>query len=594
MFFFCLTSFHRCLGLKSPFIEFKPNVETLSNLSISLNTSDQHVGFANSMMSSNSFSYPLDAAGNHTVQKHYLDLVKKHHKWTIPTTENTIVLNAMNNKKEVTMIDAKEFLADAKRAIEQIDQKFIVPLNLPLALKSASNIMSTTTKTTTTTTATTTTTRKPPVLPDQSPNIDDLKRHILMLQNLTKNDENFQSKFVVFPSLRRNTDAPPSPATITMATTTTTKSTTEFVTSTTEKMPDTTTRRRTVSLNMPKQPNWTPTIKEETQPAEKITIVPQVFLQNDQTPMSDDNFQRSEHNNDDVSNYQGLNSNNNNNRNAHDGYDRRQLNNNNNKKLIDKMSVTDSRPTLLSSLPLSTSSDKRESSLNNGKNNGKSPKSNANHKRNDEMQLLRRQMRKKCKQAPLEQKHNCTKAFQISFNLTSATAAAAMRINKNFNSNNGENQSNVKNGANGAKMKSNYIPYRSKQPLQSINLNKMPISNNTNRMNGDDEDEEALKQSILQRTIRSHRRQKQQRRNTQMNSMSRRHSPYSIDASITTVNETVGADIAAAVYKEKIDLNPDFCYKVGGLSYGQQKLCATNTQIMPAISRGARAAIQVI
>jgi hypothetical protein len=48
-----------------------------------------------------------------------------------------------------------------------------------------------------------------------STNIDDLKRHILLLQNLTKSDNNFQSKFVVFPSLQKN-------RTTTTSTTTTT------------------------------------------------------------------------------------------------------------------------------------------------------------------------------------------------------------------------------------------------------------------------------------------------------------------------------------------------------------------------------------
>lgn len=48
------------------------------------------------------------------------------------------------------------------------------------------------------------------------------------------------------------------------------------------------------------------------------------------------------------------------------------------------------------------------------------------------------------------------------------------------------------------------------------------------------------------------------------------------------------------VTNEKIDLNPKHCYEVSGMSKGQQKLCDQFTSIMPAISRGARAAIQVI
>ncbi|XP_034650138.1 protein Wnt-5 isoform X2 [Drosophila subobscura] len=45
-------------------------------------------------------------------------------------------------------------------------------------------------------------------------------------------------------------------------------------------------------------------------------------------------------------------------------------------------------------------------------------------------------------------------------------------------------------------------------------------------------------------------------------------------------------------YSEKVDLNPNNCYKINGLSYGQRKQCVKHTSVMPAISRGARAAIQ--
>lgn len=55
-------------------------------------------------------------------------------------------------------------------------------------------------------------------------------------------------------------------------------------------------------------------------------------------------------------------------------------------------------------------------------------------------------------------------------------------------------------------------------------------------------------------------------------------------------NETVAAVDSKPMV---VDLNPDLCYQVGGLSNGQKKLCVQSTDIMPAISRGARAAIQV-
>lgn len=544
-------------------------MEILSNLSISLNATDPNSGgFGNSMMSGNSFSYALEAAGNHSVQKQYLDMVKKQQKWMIPSTENPIVMAAMNNKKEVTLIETKDQM-DGRRSIDHIDRKYIIPLALKVATPIA---------TTSTTTTTTTSTRKPPILPDTSPNIDDLKRHILMLQNLTKNDENFQSKFVVFPNLQRPTDLPsptlssttPSAAsqytTIQQSTQTPMPSTTERITttrSTTKRAVIAITTKRRSSLNVPKQQSMSS--KEEPQKAEKITIVPQVFLQNDQTPMNDDSFERPPFDDDEINHHQ-----------------KQSLNS------PPKFSaVNDPKPAFLSS----STKQHRAQYTGGAWREQKQPKKNTNANRNKEKQL-RREMRKKCKEAPMDQKQNCTKAFQISFNLTSAAAAAAIRNTKTKTN---ENQSIGEIRSNGSRPKANYVPpHRSVQPP----YNSMASTNRAADFGGTDtgrqEDEEALKQSILQRTIRSHRRHQRRNASTVINSMARRDHPYSIGTPITTINETVSADVAAASYKEKIDLNPDLCYKISGLSYGQQKLCASNTQIMPAISRGARAAIQVI
>lgn len=671
-------SFFRCLGLKSPFIEFKAHVEVLSNLSISLNSSDPNGSvsnggsFGNSMMAGNSFSYPLESAGNHSIQKQYMELVKKQQKWMIPSTENPIVMAAMNNKKEVTLIETKD-QADGRRSIDHIDRKYIIPL----ALKVASPVHGgTATMTTTGTAATSTSTRKPPILPDTSPNIDDLKRHILMLQNLTKNDENFQSKFVVFPSLQRSIDGAtslPSPSatmktstgstilvngdfahtilppkssdtapltTTTVRSPTTTDASAAATSTTTARSSTTTTKRTTIptkrraSLNVPKQiwPINTNARDDELiqKSAEKITIVPQVFLQNDQTPMNDDSFERppppplfDDDDND-----------------ANGNYHRRPVSANQ----PQKFSINDPKPTFLSS-SMKRSQYASASNVPATKQQQQHKKiSNAN--RNKDKQL-RREMRKKCKEAPADQKQNCTKAFQISFNLTSAAAAAAIRSTKHNASNNNNNRNNNNSNnqpfhsqqqqqqyhrqsmgdsetrSNSARSKMNYIPpnrsISSKQPLlHSVNTNKRPINNfNAGRMTNDDDDtnddgnndgdddDDALKQSILQRTIRSHRRHQRRNASVVINSMSRRDHPYSIGTPIMAmaINETVSdvtgaaagaaASSVAAPYKERIDLNPDLCYKITGLSYGQQKLCAANTQIMPAISRGARAAIQV-
>lgn len=251
------------MGLNSPFVEFKTSSEILSNVSISLNSTDGNEGMANNMMTTNTFSYAFEAIGNHTVQKQYLDMVKSHQRWTqAPATKNaTKATTVTQNRREPTMAQM-----DRDKDAVRHDFADSVKVIVPQALKSG-------TKPSTTTS---TTSMKPPVLPDSSPNIDDLKRHILMLQSLTKNDESFQSKFVVFPHLQRpgldSTDAPSS--TTTTSTTTTTPAPTTHRSAVINTI-STTSRRATVpTTRVPDPPKPLATLtKEESHKAEKITIV---------------------------------------------------------------------------------------------------------------------------------------------------------------------------------------------------------------------------------------------------------------------------------------------------------------------------------
>lgn len=174
--------------------------------------------------------------------------------------------------------------------------------------------------------------KKSAIFQDSSTNIEDLKRHIVLLHNLTKQDNGFQSKFVVFPNLKK--DDPP--ATTTQATTTTSTTTTVKTTSTTTEaattttpVPSTTTaiyttpttkREIPVSTSTPSPSTTSSTLPNDVnlmddmdmppsersasllfiKPAsqrnltvdndffnrlEQVTSFPQVFLQNDQTPM---------------------------------------------------------------------------------------------------------------------------------------------------------------------------------------------------------------------------------------------------------------------------------------------------------------------
>uniref|UniRef100_A0A182VSR5 Uncharacterized protein n=1 Tax=Anopheles minimus TaxID=112268 RepID=A0A182VSR5_9DIPT len=175
------------------------------------------------------------------------------------------------------------------------ERKYIIPL----ALKTSTNEKEKTSS----------------VFHGSSTNIDDLKRHILMLQNLTQSDKNFQSKFVVFPSLQKNgtekiaqTTATTAPATVSphhlpMAGSASkdVKEHRNFGPSnwgqSTKGDTNATNNRSVVrsqistSINMPKKafPDSHDIMSDRKEEglqafkAEKITIVPQVFLQNDQT-----------------------------------------------------------------------------------------------------------------------------------------------------------------------------------------------------------------------------------------------------------------------------------------------------------------------
>lgn len=185
--------------------------------------------------------------------------------------------------------------------------------------------------------------KKSAIFQDSSTNIEDLKRHIVLLHNLTKQDKGFESKFVVFPNLKKD-DPTPSPTTTQTTTVITTvkASTTPTSTSTTTKavpVPVTTELAQTTMRPPTTQTEETSTPTDTTTPSpsttstttlpndvnlmddmdmppserstallflkptmltrnksvpvdddffnrlEQVTSFPQVFLQNDQTPM---------------------------------------------------------------------------------------------------------------------------------------------------------------------------------------------------------------------------------------------------------------------------------------------------------------------
>lgn len=164
-------------------------------------------------------------------------------------------------------------------SLTEEDKKFIVPIMS--TIMSTSTLPTTSTTTTTQKPTTTTTTTTTTAAPDFASNINELKNHILFLQNMTKHDNSFQSKFVVFPGMQKDrfgniiTTATPT----TTTTTTTTKRT--IVTSTTMRSVPTFPRRFNDNDFNDDNDDMMSSSRD------KITIIPQVLLLNDQSPPDD-------------------------------------------------------------------------------------------------------------------------------------------------------------------------------------------------------------------------------------------------------------------------------------------------------------------
>lgn len=512
-------SYYRCLGIKSPFIEFKAEFELLSNESISLNVSDNNPdlrqrknglhnlgNFINPIANPNrdeksfkginntTFSIQsdlLDAKDSRKQQeKHLYELQQQqiqelqNHNLNKSTTNKIlmdiikpivtdshqpsdeddnsshpeqptiqIIANSNSDSHHEQMASHRNYPYDDSR-----DRKIIMPLALKTTLIERERPVPT----------------PSPTLAKPQSNINDLKNHLLMLQNYSDADKNFQSKFVVF---KKPTTPPP--------TTTTTSTTT--VRSTTMPFPMTMYRTKP-SINMPLQNSQI--LRDVSYPfsrVERVTVVPQVFLQNDQQqPDPDDDLAREERRK--------------NRKNEKKPRKERKRDKKNNKNKNDEKLQNMMPPTTSTAVPLK--------------------------------KAMRRQQRQRnsdaLQQTPIR--------YEKTFN-GSQVLIAGSRTTTTPNT-----------------------PY-------IINLNDKQIGLNTN--------ESARK---LSRTIRD-----------QTNSGRRRRKQNKMQRDIIMPMETSSKNQTT----DKIDLNPKHCYEVKGMSKGQQKICEQYTSIMPAISRGARAAIQV-
>lgn len=503
---------YRCLGIKSPFIEFKADFELLSNESISLNVSDtnpdarqrknslQNLGnFVNPITSTNrdektfkginntTFSLQsdlLDAKDSRKQQeKHLYDLQQQQieelqqHNLNKSTT-NKILMDIIkpivtdshkpedfdgdNGRSTIQIIangnaDSHHEQMAGRRNFAHDERKVLMPLALKTTLIERSDRPMPTPS---------------PTLPKPQSNIDDLKNHLLMLQNYSDIDKSFQSKFVVF---KKPTTAAP----------TTTTTTTTMRTST---MPFPMTMYRTKpSINMPLQNSQI--LRDVSYPftrPERVTVVPQVFLQNDQQqPDSEDELME------------------------------RRKNRKNEKKM------------------------KKEQ-----------------RKRNKEMNKTNNKHQNMIPPTPTAVPSQKSMRRDQKRRNFASQQQTSVRYEKTFNG----SQVLIVGSKTTTTPNTPYI----------INLNDKQI--------GSENSDSARK---LSRTIRSKSHNGGGRRRNQ-NKMQRDIMPIESSA-FNPKNLTT----------DKLDLNPKHCFDVTGLSKGQQKICEQHTSIMPAISRGARAAIQV-
>lgn len=265
---------YRCLGISSPFINFHGYQEVLVNDSVSLNvTKDEqalmHQEGLKKMGTLIKPNHIRDAVTGY-VKANYTKKIqaavgrrKKHWMYSNAVQEEL-------DQKQIYILDEDVDENGLPASLTEEDKKFIVPMALktPSTTATTSAIPTTTTTTTTTQKPTTTT-----AAPDFASNINELKNHILFLQNMTKHDNNFQSKFVVFPGMQKDRFGNIITTTPTTTTTTTT-----------------TTRRTTVTSTTTRQPSRKYNDNDDDMmlnSRDKITIIPQVLLLNDQSPPDD-------------------------------------------------------------------------------------------------------------------------------------------------------------------------------------------------------------------------------------------------------------------------------------------------------------------
>ncbi|XP_037723864.1 protein Wnt-5 [Drosophila subpulchrella] len=200
------------LGLKSPFIEFGSQEEQLANSSIPLNmTKDEQANMhQEGLRKLGTFIKPVDLRDSETgfVKA---DLTKR----LVFDSPNNITSRPIHpiqeemDQKQIILLDEDTDENGLPASLTDEDRKFIVPMALKNISPDPRWVVTTPVPSSSLQTsgkATTTAVPSPmaQIEGDPTSNIDDLKKHILFLHNMTKTNSNFESKFVKFPSLQKD------------------------------------------------------------------------------------------------------------------------------------------------------------------------------------------------------------------------------------------------------------------------------------------------------------------------------------------------------------------------------------------------------
>nr|XP_014102858.1 protein Wnt-5 isoform X1 [Bactrocera oleae]XP_036225868.1 protein Wnt-5 isoform X1 [Bactrocera oleae] len=561
-----------CLGVKSPFIQFSNEIEVLANNSVPLNITkdEQALMHQEGLRKLGTFIKPVDLRDS-TTGFVKADLTKKIPNAAASTSRNTYyggggVVMAQRRRhpiqeemdqKQIILLDEDTDENGLPTSLTDEDRKFIVPMALknaspdPRTLMATQRLIGTTTRGTTTTKRPTT-----PATPEFASNIDDLKKHILFLQNLTKHDSNFQSKFVVFPSLQKDRQNP--------VLTTTTTTARPFRSIFQYSAPVTPPTRKSAFPSGAKLPGGQPfggyyhnddeddggmsvfLSQAGMNTRDKITIVPQVLLLNDQTIKNETSGDGSG--------------------------DARGRNVNKTVAEVPQNVAVTTPTTPETTTPMTSTTPRRPTKKPLCIRNPDSPKCIRQRKREEQQrqrhreQLLREQREYlRPHYEPYIQTLNNTKRFAVSIEIPDS-----FKIHYNKSA------------------ETTTIPTIrvDEGELQELSRSKRSHHKRRNIGGGQHGRRAGNNDKLATKYSTSYFE-----RDTVITGARDFAVPNADQLGMPAVNGSTPIPTVPA-YSEPINLNPDNCYQVDGMTYGQKKQCVLQTSVMPAISRGARAAIQ--